>query len=113
MYFTSFWHNIVNIFDTYINSVILEFTWFEVQPLNFHAYIQQPEDIMEFFNTLTNDDIDAHLSLNYYMDAFSVKLFRIKYPAFCAVELSAILNHEGFITCGYDGDYQRIPPLHA
>ena len=29
----------LNVLDTYVNSVILEFTWFELQPINTHFYV--------------------------------------------------------------------------
>ena len=43
----------------------------------------------------------------------SLKLYRIKYPTFCAIELSAMLNGGDYMTCGYQGNDKRIPPLHA
>ena len=30
----------LNILDTYVESMILEFTWFEIQPLNMHVFWQ-------------------------------------------------------------------------
>ena len=68
---------------------------------------------MDLWTTFTRDEINAHLSLNYYLDAMSLKLFRIKYPTFCTVELSAMIASQDYLVCGYDGDFSHIEPLHA
>ena len=81
----------LNVLDTYVESLIFEFTWFEVQPLDAHIFWQEPENVLELVKMISTDDFDAHISLNYFLDAMSLKVFRIKYPTFCTVELSALI----------------------
>eukprot|EP00356_Strombidium_inclinatum_P015471 CAMPEP_0170492114 /NCGR_PEP_ID=MMETSP0208-20121228/11703_1 /TAXON_ID=197538 /ORGANISM="Strombidium inclinatum, Strain S3" /LENGTH=103 /DNA_ID=CAMNT_0010767809 /DNA_START=351 /DNA_END=659 /DNA_ORIENTATION=+ len=60
------------------------------------------------------DDIDAHFSASYFIDALSLKVYQIQYPAFCSVDLMSIISEKRVVKCGYEGDQEkRISPLHA
>ena len=103
----------LNVLDTYVNSVILEFTWFEIQPINTHFFISEADNILDLFKMFKSNEFDAHISLSYYLDAMSLKLYNVKYPTFCTVELSALIKSKEYIHCGYDGDFSRVQPLYA
>ena len=59
------------------------------------------------------DDIEAHISMNWFLDAMSLKLFRVKYPTFCAIDLASLMSGGDYLSCGYKGNDKRIAPLHA
>ena len=63
---------------------------------------------------MQHGDIDAEISANCFVDALSVKMFSVQYPAFCTVELAALLKTDGeLFSCGYKGQEKRVTPLHA
>ena len=85
------------------NSVIWEWTWFEFRPIDLHTYFIQPEDFGTLVKDFQANDIEAHISANWFIDAFSLKLFRIKYPSFCVIELASMIGDGNFLDCGYKG----------
>ena len=91
----------VNAFDAIITSYILEWTWFEVQPVSAHFLVNQPEDIFDLFKSFTMEDVDPLFVLTYYLDALSLKLYTVKYPAFCAMDIAMMITDKTYIECGY------------
>ena len=64
-------------------SPIIEFTWFEFQPLNFHTFFVQPEDYLATIELLRDfhwDNIDFHIGMGYFLDALSLKYYTVEYP---------------------------------
>ena len=61
-------------------------------------------------------EYDARLTLTYFLDALHFKMYSIKYPAFCAMDLITLIKGQSAFQCGYhnslDSDI-RILPLHA
>ena len=102
----------LNALDTVIDSLIFEFTWFEVHPLELHFWTKQPSDFMALFNSIKSD-MEAHIGLSYFLDFISLKVKYITYPTFCTVDLAAIIDKGYWIQCGYSGDEKRVAPLHA
>ena len=72
-----------NIYDFSIQSYIIEFTWFEFQPLNFHTFFVQPEDYLATIELLRDfhwENIDFHIGMGYFLDALSLKYYTVEYP---------------------------------
>ena len=106
-------------YNTFAASLILEFTLFEVQPLDFHYWMTQlPNWWKLLIGAYDWNEFDGHFSMSYYLDLLSVKLFYIEYPIFCTVDAAAAISfaaNQGtaFAGCGYRGGQKRIEPLHA
>ena len=58
--------------------------------------------------------MEAHATLDYFVDAISLRLYEINYPAFCTVDITYLIKGDGkLFQCGYQKDYSRVAPLHA
>ena len=106
----------LNIYDVVIKSLIIEWTWFEFQPLKFQTLLIEPEDFHSLTHLLANFDLtslEANLAVSYFVDAFSLKLYNVDYPTYCVTDLVQIIREQKFIECGYHGNRYRVSPLHA
>ena len=106
----------LNIYDVVIKSLILEWTWFEFQPLKFQSLVIEPEDFQTLTRQLLNfnlEDLEANIAISYFVDAFSLKLYNVDYPTYCVSDLVDIIREQKFLECGYHGNRYRVAPLHA
>ena len=60
-----------------------------------------------------NLETNAKLTFGFWLDIMSLKLFSIKYPAFCTVDIADIIVHGHMYNCGYAGEEYRVEPLHS
>ena len=43
------------------------------------------------------DELDGHLSLSYFFDAFSFKIFTLEYPTYCTFDIASLIGKAKYI----------------
>ena len=106
----------IRIRDVFIHSNVIEWTWFDLQPIAGHYFLKEPEDWYETLQWIQNFDInevDAHIAFSYFVDFFSFKTYTIEYPTYCTVDLAMLIGATKYFECGYNGDQYRMSPMYA
>ena len=103
----------INLDDIFVQSQIFEFTWFEVQPMVLSFFIEQPESLLEMYNKFMKEDLDGSLTIGYLVDAISLKMYTVKYPTYCTIDIASLITKGEYISCGMKGDDHRVVPLAA